>query len=319
MAWLMRWDISVPTGPEAYRRLTEEARFPQAARALATNMLAAAARDRALDGIFKDAGRYVAAMLALYLHVSGGLTLPRLKELCARSGLLSPGRARSLLIYLRYLGYVELFPTRRAGAPARYLPTARFMTAWRAHLTAALEAAAIVEPGAERLLNQLDDPETFNALARLHCEGLMVSTHVDQPSTAFVRVFMHRHAGSQIIATLLAAGDDDVFLSPDPVPFSLAATARRFAVSRVHISRTLDEAEQAGLLRYRDDGTVVLEALGRTEIQSFYAMQLVHLLIAAAATVRERSEVESRRGSDWLGAPPAGLREGAAGSAASHP
>ncbi|MGH6676347.1 MAG: hypothetical protein ACRECE_09025, partial [Xanthobacteraceae bacterium] len=46
-------------------------------------MLAQAEADPALDGILKDAGRNVGAKCLAYLHVTGGLTLPRLKAFCA--------------------------------------------------------------------------------------------------------------------------------------------------------------------------------------------------------------------------------------------
>jgi len=39
-------------------------------------------------------------------------------------------RARALLLYLRYLRYVEPAPTPR-GQPVRYVPTTSFVTAWR--------------------------------------------------------------------------------------------------------------------------------------------------------------------------------------------
>jgi hypothetical protein len=105
---LLWWDIDGALAQERSADLMDNPRFADAVRALASNMMAAGAGDKKLDGIFKDAGRYVAAMLAIHLHTSGGLTLPRLKELCKAFGFLSPGRARAMLIYLQYLGYVEL-------------------------------------------------------------------------------------------------------------------------------------------------------------------------------------------------------------------
>ena len=72
----MAWTI----GPSAISRrigsssapVASHAAFPQAVRALASNMLALAERDHTLDGVFKDAGRYIAAMCAFHLHASGG-------------------------------------------------------------------------------------------------------------------------------------------------------------------------------------------------------------------------------------------------------
>jgi hypothetical protein len=78
---------------EIYPRLRAEPLYTQAVRRFAANMLAAGDADLALDGILKDAGRNVAALCAVYLHVSGGLTLPRLKTLCAGASPVQDERA----------------------------------------------------------------------------------------------------------------------------------------------------------------------------------------------------------------------------------
>jgi len=307
----MRWNADGRIGSDSYLRLTSDPAFPQAARALATNNLAAAAADTALDGIFKDAGRYLVALFAIYLHVSGGVTLPRLKTLCAASGFLSPGRARALLIYLRYLGYLELFPAGRRGMPARYIPTARFLTAWRAHMRAILDAARHVEPAAERVLDRLDAPDIFDTFVRFQCRGLMESARDSNQGAAFVRVFLQRHAGAHILRLLVIAGEADVFPPRGPLPISLSEAARRFGVSRMHVRRLLDEAEHAGLLRRPDDGTVVLEEEGRAGVELLYSTQLIRVLTAAAKTLREKPELMSGRTPSRLVTPAAwGRREG---------
>jgi hypothetical protein len=265
-------------------------RYPDAARALAANMLAVGEADKALDGIFKDAGRYVATMWAIYLHTAGGLTLPRLKEVCASSGYLSPGRARALLLYLRHLGYFEPVSAGMHGAPARYAPTDAFVTAWGAHLGAALDAAAIVEPAIAAVRNRLHEPIVFECLARIQGEGLLATAQTADQTEPFTRVFLHRYAGLQILFTLLMAGDASIFPPTGPIPFSITATARRFGVSRIHIKRLLDEAEQEGLVQCTQDGSVVLSEVTRATIVFLYATQIIQLIASAAAT-----QVELRR------------------------
>ncbi len=273
-------------------RLADHPRLADAARALGANMLAAGDKDKALRGIFKDAGRYVVAMLALYLHLTGDLTLPRLKEFCATSGLVSPGRARALLLYLRYLGYVEIFPVHTDGRAARYMPTARFLASWTLHLKAALEAVARIEPAADYLRDRLDSPDVFDAFARAQAAGLWETSRSGHDmNTPFFRVFLHRHAGAQIIFLLLAT--NETFPPRGPTPFSIAAVSRRFGVSRIHVRRVLDTAEAEGLLRGDGDGNVTFEQAGRAAIETNYREQLVHLLVAAAAAIDALPELSA--------------------------
>ena len=288
IAQLERWATDGLGGADRYQRLMSNPLFPRAARTLARNMLDEAAGDEAQDGIFKDAGRYVAAMLAVHLHVSGGLTLPRLKQVSEATGLLSPGRARDILGFLLHLEFVEPASPPGLGGAARYVPTEAFMTSWGRHLRAALQAASVIEPSAELVVAAMHERETMETFARHHTQGLLQSVQTLDQSSPYVRVFMHRHAGNQVVWTLLTTNNDEDFPPTSPIPVSISGLARRFAVSRTHIARLFDEAEQEGLLTWGDGGAVSLEPIARDFMSYAYAGQLNELLKAAAKTARER-------------------------------
>lgn len=268
-------------------RVRAHPRFAEAARALAANSLLAGDGDKALAGIFKDAGRYVAAMWAMYLHVSGGLTLPRLKEICASSGFLSPGRARAMLFYMRYLGYIVPLPERKRGEPQRYIPTASFRESWREHYRAVLEAACIAEPAARLVADRLDDDNVLDCISQFQAEGLLSLSraHAGDRENTLVRIFMHRLAGNQILFTLITNGPETSFPPNGPISFSIAAASQRFGVSRIHIRRMLNDAVREGFMAQANDGVVELTAKAREELQASYAMQLAQLLASAAASV----------------------------------
>lgn len=293
IASLMSWANAGGPGAENYSRMPAHPRFDRAARALAANMLEAGAESEALDGVFKDAGRYVCAMWAMYAHVSGGLTLPRLKEICAASGLLSPGRARALLLYLRYLGYVES-AGRDNNRVVRYTPTQDFIRSWRRHFRAALDAARVVEPAVDLVLNRLEEQPVFETLARFQGEEFLAATRgATATDTPYFRVFLNRHAGQQI-AMLFGAEGSGAFPTRETIAFSSAATAKRFRVSRVHIKRMLDHAQREGFLVRNADGTVVLRESLRDAVRESYAIQLTRLLSQTARTVREKPELLSQ-------------------------
>jgi hypothetical protein len=289
----MQWSSGQRISEETHARLLADPRLPTATRMLAVKMLDAAKRDPALDGTFKDTGRYVAATLVVYLHGLDELTLPKLKAYCAESGLLSPGRARALLSYLRYLNFIAVLPADMRRGAARYVPTEALLKAWRDHLRAALEAACILEPAAMLVAAGLDDPAVFNSFVRLHTEELMAMAPFDPKlDTAFLRIIMHRFAGTQIIWAMLAAGGD-VFPPDQPIALSVAATAQRFRVSRIHVQRMLDDAQREGLIGRTADGGVILEEKARAFMRFLYPIQLIRLLSAAAKTLEAHPELIS--------------------------
>jgi AraC-like DNA-binding protein len=289
-AALSTWD---PGGyPESLlARVGASPRFSDASHYLAENMLALASADRRLDSIFKDGGRYLACIWSAQLEVTGGLTLAGLKVKCANTGYISPGRARSLLTFLCYLGYAEARPTGQRGGADRYSLGEEFMAAWRAHLRLSLEAATIVDPSVGLVLDALDDPLVFRTLVRSHGE-IMGEVIAATPATVrFAQAFVHRHAGSQIAHAMILAAPTDPFPSHLPFAFSQAAIARRFGVSRTHVRRLIEGAAEQGLLETGPDGTLRLLEVGRIQLAVFYAAQLLRHLIAGARTVKALPQV----------------------------
>lgn len=283
LAALKRWKVGAVIPDGVYAALRENPRYSEVVRTFAAAMLAAGDADPVLDGILKDAGRNAGAMCVAHLHFSGGLTLPRLKALCASFGLVSPGRARALLLYLRYLGYVELANKRGHGSPAVYRPTAGFLCTWRTHLRAVIQAVRGLEPAVDVILERYDDAVVSDAYAQALCESFLEAVSHANVDTPYFRVFMHRHAGIQIVHAMLAA-NDGAFPPDRPIPLSVSATARRFRVSRIHIRRMFDDAERAGLAHVTKEGILWTQA-GRDSIDYVFATQMIRYLDAAARTI----------------------------------
>ncbi len=286
---LMRWHLPDAIPEEAVALMLAHPAMPKAVRIMATEMLAVLGSDKAAEGLFKDGGRYVAAISAIYLHATGGLTLPKLKAMCAASGLLSPGRARALLSFMRYLKYLAPAPVDAQSGPTRYVPTESLLAVWRDHLRRALNSVAVIEPAVALVRDRLDDPDVLNRFSIAQVEGLMISTRTNV-MPAFNRAILQRHAGMRIMFSMLSVEDDD-WPPRKPMRFSIAAAARRFGVSRIHIRRLLDEAQSAGLLICTQDGMVQFAEDGRTAVRLLYPVQLIRLLNAAAQTIKGRPDL----------------------------
>ncbi len=288
---LLSWDANdtIPIG--SYVRLESHPAYVPAVRTLASRMLAAAAEDKALDGIAKDAGRYTATIWSLYLHATGGLTLPRLKEICAASGLLSPGRARAVLLFLRYLGFITPLPQEDRREPVRYAPTPALIKTWRRIVAEDFEAVRLVEPAIHVVARRLEEKIVLETYMRHIGEGLLVAARAGVGETVFTRVFIHRHAGMQLLYwIILSADSDDEFPPAKPVSLSIAAIARQLRVSRVHIKRILNEAAREGFLTFDDAGRIVLAEKARWLIRYAVSTAMIGFIICAAKTARVLSD-----------------------------
>jgi hypothetical protein len=244
---------------------------------LAANLLAASEQDERLGAVFKDAGRYLTALCAAFLDLSGGLTQAALKQICGASGYVSPGRARALIGVLAHLGYLE----EQAGA---WRTTPAFTAAWCGYSQSALAAAALLAPETMPLVARLEQPGAFSLFLRIQATRLLAASRSTEERPALTLVFVEHYAGSQVLWALLTSGPGTDFPWQGWTEISMTGFARRFGVSRVHIQRLIEAAVREGLLEH-ERRRVRATALFRDTVRPFYAFQLVELNAAAAATL----------------------------------
>lgn len=249
----------------------------------------------------KDGGRFFAGLLALYLHATGGLSLARLREACAQTGITSRGRVLAILAGLRVIGFIE--PAPRAG-DARiqlYRPTSGMVAAFRARIGVELRGAALISDIAALAAERFDDEAFFYALTTRIGEFLTLPLLLRNAVESPISIFSDRMAGTIILYALLAGGEPgDSFPPEGPVRMSIAGLAGRFKVSRTHVLRLLRDAEGRGLLRRDAEGvTGWLEPALRRESELLFQIAFA-LLIGAAEDVLK--DAEAGRGTPDVGA-----------------
>lgn len=276
---LASWEAAQADLFEAVGRVATHPGFPAASRALATAMLELFASDPVLESIFKDAGRYAAAMWGFALHDQGELTLPRLKAVGVRSGLFSPGRARALLQFLEHVGYLERH--RGGGGADAYVPTPAFLAAWDRQFLGAIKAIRFIAPDIDPFLDPSQSTLRL-AFGRIHAQGMLAAMPSAPMVTSFLRVFMHPYAGNAIVWTLIARGVGPDFPPHRSGPISVAGLARACGTSRVQVARIFHEAAEEGLADLGPDGFVTFHSPTREQLGFLYAVQMVQILAAAA-------------------------------------
>ena len=74
-----------------------------------------------------------------------------------------------------------------------------------------------------------------------------------------MRLFVDHNAGIMILSHMMLSGEaDDGYPPTLPVPVSISAVSRRFGVSRAHVRRLLQKAENQGLLERLDGDRIRL-------------------------------------------------------------
>jgi hypothetical protein len=270
-----------PATPEAIAAIRAHPRFRDAIRVSASGMVAKYEGTRLLNWLMDDRARLVFSYLALYLHFShdpgdssSGLTPTRMKVLCVAYGTCSPGRAAAMLSLMRFAGYLAPDPAVRDRRQRRLIATDKLIgllrDRWRIHYT----AMAPLLPDGEAMLAALDDPAYIRALvlaiyARYRADFRFMTL------APTLGLFAERNGGMFILFSLLAASEADDSMPPRrPLPLSISALSRRFAVSRPHVLTLIRDAAADGLIeRIGPDGDrLVLSPQLADGIQTFFAV-----------------------------------------------
>ena len=273
--------------------------MPTALRALAANALELYRRRPILNLVMNDRGRMAVSHIALHLHYSAdpadpgsGLTTNRFKQVCTEAGLGSPGRAVAILALMRFAGLLVPVAGAQRGQRRRLVPTEAFPALQRDRLRQGFGALAHLRPEGARGLALLGSDEFLARFMRALGEELQSSGRpmLFAPRMAY---FFERNAGAMILLSLLLSGSPGDTVPPTgPLAVSLAGLARRFSVSRTHVTRLFADAETEGLLkREAADRTLYRMAPALRETVTIFAAALLALLARCVAAALDEKDV----------------------------
>lgn len=235
---------------------------------------------RLLNGLINDRGRDTVALLALYLHrtaspgdARSGLTVSRLKAICADQDIASPGRIEALLMLMRAAGLLRPLTAASDHRVRRLAPTERLTAMLHERWDGVLAAMTPIFPEAAAARTALADEAFERALVqRFGATFLTGFRLMDDPES--MGVFTERNGGLMVVFSLVTAGEPGA-----PVPVSISALARHFSVSRPHVRKMLHDAADAGYIACTDTRqTQVLVLLPLYDaVQTFFAKAFLFL------------------------------------------
>ncbi len=213
-----------------------------------------------LNKIVNEEGRFLISSLALQLHLhrdprdpADGLTLSRLRELCAAHGVASPGRVTAFLGLMRMAGFVAPKPTEDRRSKL-LVPTARLWDHVRIYTVIHMRGIEALNPGTSYLA-RLDHDAAFlenfhRAAGGYYLRGTRLPDGFPE-----LAVFTSADAGYMVLLSIfLQLPLEGGRAQPGTVDLPLTPTAKRFGVSRSHLVNLLRAAQAAGFLEVSGSG-----------------------------------------------------------------
>jgi hypothetical protein len=254
-------------------------RFAEACRQAALDGIKLYRGNRLFNTLLNDRGRSAVSVLSLYLHRQwrpddprSGLTVSRLKSLCADQNIGSPGRIEAVVMLMRVFGMLKPAPSAADRRVRRLEPTERLVAMLHERWFGVLAAMALVMPEARSIRAALADDAFEGALIRhFGAHFLTGARMIDNPDAR--SLIGDRNAGLMIVFSLATAGGPDDFPPRQPVTISISALARHFGVSRGHVRKWLTDAADGGYIARssaEDSAITVLPPL-HAVVENFFA------------------------------------------------
>lgn len=247
--------------------------------------------DEVLAATLRDMGRYMGAIWSIYLHFTpGGLTLSRLSALLESTNLSAPGRARAMITFMQFLGYIEPAGAASDTRLKHYQPTPRMLAAMAKRYTADLEASAWLTPECARLLETFDQERVRNQMMTFQGELMLAFFRTYEPTGPSLDMFSERFAGMMLLSELMQCCEpDDVFPPAGVLRYSIAGLARSCGVSRTQVRRTLKDAAEQGFLVLGEEGEAWPTPLLRDHVEMAAVGQMSSFIFTAEATLERLS------------------------------
>ena len=258
-------------------------RFAEAVRQAAVMGLKQYRGNRLLNTLVSDRGRSAIGLLAAYLHQQrqpddprSGLTLSRLKAICADQNIGSPGRIEAVVVLMRLFGLLHQVRSADDRRVRQLVPTERLQAMMNDRWHAVFDAMALVSPEGKVYRDALADEAFERALVRRVAEDFLAGFRpMEDPNAR--ELFGDRTAGLMIAFSLVTAGAPEEFPPRELVTVSISALARHFGVSRAHVRKLLRDAAAAGYISQPSGETskVVVLPLLSTLVEKFFTNAFV--------------------------------------------
>lgn len=236
-----------------------------------------------LGDSLRDMGRFIGAVWAIYLHdTPGGLTPMRLTAMLEGTELSGPARARAMIAYMQFLGYVAPAPSRGDTRVKRYEPTERLLVALGARYRRELEAAAWLTPEIGWILERYHEPAVRDGIIAAQGELLLNFFRTWRPDGVSLNVFSEKFGGMAVLAELLACAEPGEAFPPSGVlRYSTAALARACGANRTQVRRLLKSASDSGFLVLGEEGEAWPTPLLREHVEIVACGQMTSFIFSS--------------------------------------
>jgi len=236
--------------------------------------------------LFKDMGRSAILTRALLLESeTEAVTLADLLQLTGRRNTSSTGRVVQVIRRAEKLGFIQTADAKGPWIRRRLLLLPRLIEHLRARAKNEVTAAAVVAPELHPAVGALDDDRVFRRFLVTLRRFDGMPPDLRGPPTPAIRSFLQHESGMAMLRSLQLAQPRQRAQMLESAPFSRSALARAGMVSRAHVTRVFEAAEEAGWLSLPTPRLVTFSPSLSEEFEWFFAVTFQVIRASAIAAM----------------------------------
>ncbi len=178
-----------------------------------------------------------------------------IKELCSRYKIASPNSVIAIITLLKTTHRIRTWRSESDRRKVLIEPTPKGLDELKRYMAGAFIPVNVLFPEYSINLNLFDDKALrhnfFRRAAEYLFRGLTFKKILPE-----VGLFIEKDGGRMIMLHLYLQAIDKMNSRGATISYSASSLAKEFFVSRIHVSRMIKEAQQAGYLHDREDGFI---------------------------------------------------------------
>ncbi len=236
----------------------------------------------------------LATCCLIYGHQASSIS--QVKELCAHYKIASPNSVVAITSLLKVSGRLRTFRDNRDRRKVLVEPTDKGLKELKHYMESAFQPLSLLCPGYNFSSSLLDRKQQrhdfFNRAADYLFRGIIYKNILPEAS-----LFLDKDAGRMIMLELYMKARQHSQESSVTINCSWKALARKFSVSRPHIRRMIQAAQEQELLSELCSGDIILHPSFFTLVEDymgFYFSWVLYYLNVEPAAIHSR-DVDRRR------------------------
>jgi DNA-binding MarR family transcriptional regulator len=219
-------------------------------------------------------------------------SVSEIKSMCAKYKIASPNSVIAIITILRTTGRIKTWRCSEDRRKTIIAPTQKGLDELKRYISGAFLPVSILYPDFDIDVSLLDNDILRNNFFRRAAEYLFRGLTLKKVLPE-VELFIDKDGGRMIMLYLYLQAKQNMNAHGATIEYSPATLAKEFFVSRIHVTRIIKAAQEAGYLKDRGDGRMTIYPAFFDLVENYTGLYFAYVTHYINVVPKERRPVIS--------------------------